>query len=172
MSELPHGYGVYIVASAPHDGRAQIKIGMTGNMRRRMYALKSSVPFPVRFCRWFACGDKDLARHVESHLLQMARDHLRHSRGEWYETGADLVGAVGAAIMAEAWGVFGDTARRHVTKETMRRRGLVPFSVKDWQPLGARQGYQAICEGYFATEIISLAMPFGLPSPAPVGAKS
>lgn len=75
---------VYIFARKLDDGfSAPVKVGITGNLKRRLSKLRTGCPFPIDLYFRVDVPDRDIAREIEDGFHQCQAEH--QTWGEWFD---------------------------------------------------------------------------------------
>lgn len=78
-------YKVYIIQSG-NKPRSPIKIGVTHSLDRRVEALQTGNPYPLKVLAAIVCKNKSDAYSLESFFHRCLRKH--RMQGEWFKQGA------------------------------------------------------------------------------------
>ena len=168
LSDLS-GDGCYAVLGADPmatpDGPFTVKLGMTGNMRKRMYALQTNAPWPLLAVGWAPCGSRVVASFLEDLLLSRAPERLGATRvsGEWFSV--PLIGMAHLhRFLQDMMDLVSYANADAYRDQMMRRRQWRRVGIEQEVGLRGRQWYIARAEGYFDDTFTGGAVAFPLPT--------
>lgn len=130
-----------------------VKFGLTGNMRKRLYALQTNAPWPLAVMCWAPCGSRGVSSALERLLLSRAAARLGATRvsGEWFGVPTSGFGNI-PEFVQEMYDLVSDKNATAYRDRMMARHRWRRVGVEVAVGLRGRQWYIALAENYFGDE--------------------
>lgn len=73
---------VYILAAENGGAHGPVKIGIAGNVAKRVRGIQTSCPYQIKIVHTFAFPERDMAREIERCFHEVQQEH--RTVGEWF----------------------------------------------------------------------------------------